>query len=90
MEVVKNRKAFLEDRDRRDQEHAKRLQEEAHQQGVQIQRKALQGKISEEEANRQIRQIQEGMNRRSRRIPVGGVTELEGGADGLSPGKDVT
>ena len=93
IEIVQNRQAFLKDRDRRDQEHAKRLQKEAHQQGLQVQQEALQGRISHEEANRVIRQIQEGMNRRSRRIPVDGVTELEGeatdGADGSSPGKEV-
>ena len=93
MEIVQNRKAFLKDRDRRDQEHAKRLQKEAHQQGVQIQREALLGKISQDEANRLIRQIQEGMNQQSRRVPVVGVTELEGKeldeAEDPSPGKEV-
>ena len=85
MEIVQNRKAFLKDRDRRDQEHAKQLQNEAHQQGLRVQAEALRGGISRDEANRAIRQIQEQMNRRSRRTSVTGVTELESEAIDETP-----
>ena len=82
IEVVQDREAFLRDRARRDHEHAERVQKEGHREGVLIQSRAVGGKMSKDEANRFIRQIQGNMNRRSPRVPVAGVAELNDEAMG--------
>ena len=74
--LVENRHGFLEDRARRDKEHADRVQQEGHEETIQIQVEATKDEISKEEANARLRKIREKMNRRSPRVPIDPPSEF--------------
>ena len=55
--LVNNRRAFLEDKEKRDQEYAEKMDRERHYTKVTIQQKLLRNEISQEEYNEKIAAI---------------------------------
>jgi hypothetical protein len=85
LELVKNREAFLRGRERRDEDHAQRVRQDGHYEAVQVQARTLRGEISRDEANALLQKIDKRMARSSPRVPVAGVSKIEGEETGYAP-----